>query len=138
MLHIPLKLFLFLLRVSNNITRLIGVFVCLCLNGIFVPQNQPASALGSTLLRCDKLDQAEIKSFLMCFLHVLKSMSEGNISLLLILFEYPSSLFFCLILKHLAQPHVCNTKKWKLFLNCQSRLFQMLCSHTGTRLQPQI
>ncbi|XP_064184042.1 dedicator of cytokinesis protein 9-like isoform X5 [Anguilla rostrata] len=39
-------------------------------------KNQPASALGSTLLRCDKLDQAEIKSLLMCFLHVLKSMSE--------------------------------------------------------------
>uniref|UniRef100_A0A8D3C413 Dedicator of cytokinesis 9 n=1 Tax=Scophthalmus maximus TaxID=52904 RepID=A0A8D3C413_SCOMX len=35
-----------------------------------------ASTLGSTLLRCDKLDQAEIKSLLMCFLHVLKSMSE--------------------------------------------------------------
>uniref|UniRef100_A0A672JMT7 Dedicator of cytokinesis 9 n=1 Tax=Salarias fasciatus TaxID=181472 RepID=A0A672JMT7_SALFA len=29
-----------------------------------------------TLLRCDKLDQVEIKSLLMCFLHVLKSMSE--------------------------------------------------------------
>uniref|UniRef100_A0A668A884 Dedicator of cytokinesis 9 n=1 Tax=Myripristis murdjan TaxID=586833 RepID=A0A668A884_9TELE len=39
-------------------------------------KSQPASALGSTLLRCDKLDQAEIKSLLMCFLHVLKSMSE--------------------------------------------------------------
>ncbi|XP_076119975.1 dedicator of cytokinesis protein 9 isoform X7 [Alosa pseudoharengus] len=39
-------------------------------------QNQPASALGSSMLRCDKLDQAEIKSLLMCFLHVLKSMSE--------------------------------------------------------------
>eukprot|EP00064_Thunnus_orientalis_P001061 superscaffoldBa00000065_g1062 len=39
-------------------------------------QNQPASTLGSTPLRCDKLDQAEIKSLLMCFLHVLKSMSE--------------------------------------------------------------
>ncbi|CAB1346948.1 unnamed protein product [Coregonus sp. 'balchen'] len=38
--------------------------------------NQPASALGGSLLRCDKLDQAEIKSLLMCFLHVLKSMSE--------------------------------------------------------------
>uniref|UniRef100_A0A674EXG2 Dedicator of cytokinesis 9 n=1 Tax=Salmo trutta TaxID=8032 RepID=A0A674EXG2_SALTR len=36
------------------------------------------SALGSSLLRCDKLDQAEIKSLLMCFLHVLKSMSEGK------------------------------------------------------------
>ncbi|XP_023192062.1 dedicator of cytokinesis protein 9 isoform X8 [Xiphophorus maculatus] len=39
-------------------------------------QNQPASTLGSTLMRCDKLDQAEIKSLLMCFLHVLKGMSE--------------------------------------------------------------
>uniref|UniRef100_A0A673BIM9 Dedicator of cytokinesis 9 n=1 Tax=Sphaeramia orbicularis TaxID=375764 RepID=A0A673BIM9_9TELE len=38
--------------------------------------DKPASTLGSTLLRCDKLDQAEIKSLLMCFLHVLKSMSE--------------------------------------------------------------
>ncbi|XP_053734078.1 dedicator of cytokinesis protein 9-like isoform X3 [Synchiropus splendidus] len=34
------------------------------------------STLGSALLRCDKLEQSEIKSFLMCFLHVLKSMSE--------------------------------------------------------------
>ncbi|XP_028969438.1 dedicator of cytokinesis protein 9 isoform X23 [Esox lucius] len=39
-------------------------------------KNQPASTLGSSLLRCDKLDQSEIKSLLMCFLHVLKSMSE--------------------------------------------------------------
>uniref|UniRef100_A0A3B5MPX3 Dedicator of cytokinesis 9 n=1 Tax=Xiphophorus couchianus TaxID=32473 RepID=A0A3B5MPX3_9TELE len=39
-------------------------------------KNQPASTLGSTLMRCDKLDQAEIKSLLMCFLHVLKGMSE--------------------------------------------------------------
>ncbi|MFT7818030.1 dedicator of cytokinesis protein 9-like isoform X3, partial [Arapaima gigas] len=39
-------------------------------------KNQPASTLGSALLRCDKLEQAEIKSLLMCFLHVLKSMSE--------------------------------------------------------------
>ncbi|KAM8856097.1 dedicator of cytokinesis protein 9 isoform 8-T8 [Spinachia spinachia] len=39
-------------------------------------KNQAASTLGSSLLRCDKLDQAEIKSLLMCFLHVLKSMSE--------------------------------------------------------------
>ncbi|KAI1899017.1 hypothetical protein AGOR_G00078350 [Albula goreensis] len=42
----------------------------------FPLQHQPASALGSALLRCDKLEQAEIKSLLMCFLHVLKSMSE--------------------------------------------------------------
>ncbi|XP_066562841.1 dedicator of cytokinesis protein 9 isoform X3 [Amia ocellicauda] len=39
-------------------------------------KNQPGSALGSAIMRCDKLDQAEIKSLLMCFLHVLKSMSE--------------------------------------------------------------
>uniref|UniRef100_A0A8D0CW74 Dedicator of cytokinesis 9 n=1 Tax=Sander lucioperca TaxID=283035 RepID=A0A8D0CW74_SANLU len=38
--------------------------------------DKAASTMGSTLLRCDKLDQAEIKSLLMCFLHVLKSMSE--------------------------------------------------------------
>uniref|UniRef100_A0A8C5NHF9 Dedicator of cytokinesis 9 n=1 Tax=Gouania willdenowi TaxID=441366 RepID=A0A8C5NHF9_GOUWI len=43
---------------------------------LFIPQSQAASTLGSSLLRCDKLDQAEIKSLLMCFLHVLKSMSE--------------------------------------------------------------
>eukprot|EP00064_Thunnus_orientalis_P005684 superscaffoldBa00000568_g5698 len=39
-------------------------------------QNQCASALGSTVLRCDKLDREEIKNLLMCFLHILKSMSE--------------------------------------------------------------
>uniref|UniRef100_A0A3Q3AYX0 Dedicator of cytokinesis 9 n=1 Tax=Kryptolebias marmoratus TaxID=37003 RepID=A0A3Q3AYX0_KRYMA len=44
--------------------------------GSSLDKNQPASALGSSLLRCDKLDQAEIKSLLMVFLHVLKSMSE--------------------------------------------------------------
>uniref|UniRef100_A0A3B4AQK0 Dedicator of cytokinesis 9b n=1 Tax=Periophthalmus magnuspinnatus TaxID=409849 RepID=A0A3B4AQK0_9GOBI len=35
-----------------------------------------ASALGSTMLRCDKLDRDEIRNLLMCFLHILKSMSE--------------------------------------------------------------
>uniref|UniRef100_A0A671MX29 Dedicator of cytokinesis protein 9-like n=1 Tax=Sinocyclocheilus anshuiensis TaxID=1608454 RepID=A0A671MX29_9TELE len=35
-----------------------------------------AGVLGSSLLRCDKLDQSEVKNILMCFLHVLKSMSE--------------------------------------------------------------
>ncbi|XP_053273525.1 dedicator of cytokinesis protein 9 isoform X1 [Pleuronectes platessa] len=39
-------------------------------------KNQCASALGSTMLRCDKLDRDEIKHLLMCFLHILKSMSE--------------------------------------------------------------
>lgn len=51
--------------------------VCLCVSK---RQNHPASTLGSSLLRCDKLEQAEIKSLLMCFLHVLKSMSEGSLS----------------------------------------------------------
>ncbi|XP_072114934.1 dedicator of cytokinesis protein 9-like isoform X4 [Mobula birostris] len=32
--------------------------------------------VGSCIVRCDKLEQAEIRSLLMCFLHVLKSMSE--------------------------------------------------------------
>uniref|UniRef100_A0A8C2ZFW6 Dedicator of cytokinesis 9b n=1 Tax=Cyclopterus lumpus TaxID=8103 RepID=A0A8C2ZFW6_CYCLU len=35
-----------------------------------------ASALGSAVLRCNKLDRDEIKNVLMCFLHILKSMSE--------------------------------------------------------------
>ncbi|KAL1268290.1 hypothetical protein QQF64_033653, partial [Cirrhinus molitorella] len=35
-----------------------------------------AGVLGSSLLRCDKLDQSEVKNILLCFLHVLKSMSE--------------------------------------------------------------
>uniref|UniRef100_A0A8D0CVJ5 Dedicator of cytokinesis 9 n=1 Tax=Sander lucioperca TaxID=283035 RepID=A0A8D0CVJ5_SANLU len=65
----------FILRQQRELDRIkyLSVF---CLTGFFVPQNQAASTMGSTLLRCDKLDQAEIKSLLMCFLHVLKSMSE--------------------------------------------------------------
>ncbi|XP_063160879.1 dedicator of cytokinesis protein 9 isoform X2 [Candoia aspera] len=39
-------------------------------------KNQLACISGSSVVRCDKLDQAEIRSLLMCFLHVLKSMSE--------------------------------------------------------------
>ncbi|GAA6081684.1 dedicator of cytokinesis protein 9 isoform X1, partial [Tachysurus ichikawai] len=39
-------------------------------------QSNVAAALGGSLLRCDKLEQSEVKSLLMCFLHVLKSMSE--------------------------------------------------------------
>ncbi|XP_053160816.1 dedicator of cytokinesis protein 9 isoform X11 [Hemicordylus capensis] len=37
-------------------------------------KNQQTS--GSNVVRCDKLDQSEIKSLLMCFLHILKSMSD--------------------------------------------------------------
>ncbi|KAM9390366.1 dedicator of cytokinesis protein 9 isoform 1-T1 [Phaethornis superciliosus] len=39
-------------------------------------ENQQSSTLGSSVVRCDKLEQAEIKSLLMCFLHILRSMSE--------------------------------------------------------------
>ncbi|XP_056098396.1 dedicator of cytokinesis protein 9 isoform X1 [Rhinichthys klamathensis goyatoka] len=39
-------------------------------------QCHAAAVLGSSLLRCDKLDQSEVRNMLMCFLHVLKSMSE--------------------------------------------------------------
>ncbi len=111
-----------------------NIFVCLCLTGFFVPQNQPASTLGSTLLRCDKLDQSEIKSLLMCFLHVLKSMSEGNISLHLspALSVRISELTVFLSEAYL---HVYNLKKnKKTTTNVNLCLFQMLCSPTGTRL----
>ncbi|XP_060625529.2 dedicator of cytokinesis protein 9 isoform X15 [Anolis sagrei] len=39
-------------------------------------KNQQAGASGSSVVRCDKLDQNEIRSLLMCFLYILKSMSE--------------------------------------------------------------
>ncbi|XP_077783822.1 dedicator of cytokinesis protein 9 isoform X8 [Podarcis muralis] len=39
-------------------------------------KNQQICPLGSSVVRCDKLDQAEIRSLLMCFLHILKSMSD--------------------------------------------------------------
>ncbi|XP_062982156.1 dedicator of cytokinesis protein 9 isoform X4 [Elgaria multicarinata webbii] len=39
-------------------------------------KNQQTCPLGSSVVRCDKLDQAEIRSLLMCFLHILKSMSD--------------------------------------------------------------
>ncbi|XP_043966224.1 dedicator of cytokinesis protein 9 isoform X4 [Gambusia affinis] len=39
-------------------------------------KSQCVSAVGSTMLRCDKLDRDEIGNLLMCFLHILKSMSE--------------------------------------------------------------
>ncbi|KAF5890555.1 dedicator of cytokinesis protein 9-like isoform X5, partial [Clarias magur] len=41
-----------------------------------VEKTQSAAVPGSCLLRCDKLDREEIKNLLMCFLHILKSMSE--------------------------------------------------------------
>ncbi|XP_038157914.1 dedicator of cytokinesis protein 9-like isoform X3 [Cyprinodon tularosa] len=39
-------------------------------------KSQCVSAVGSGVLRCDKLDRHEIGKLLMCFLHILKSMSE--------------------------------------------------------------
>uniref|UniRef100_A0A8D2QK30 Dedicator of cytokinesis 9 n=1 Tax=Zonotrichia albicollis TaxID=44394 RepID=A0A8D2QK30_ZONAL len=40
-------------------------------------KNQQSSTLGSSVVRYDKLDQAEIKSLLMCFLHILRSISKS-------------------------------------------------------------
>nr|XP_020657235.1 dedicator of cytokinesis protein 9 isoform X5 [Pogona vitticeps] len=39
-------------------------------------KNRQACPSGSSVVRCDKLDQSEIRSLLMCFLHILKSMSD--------------------------------------------------------------
>ncbi|XP_062904476.1 dedicator of cytokinesis protein 9-like isoform X7 [Mobula hypostoma] len=41
-----------------------------------LPLLESHGCVGSCIVRCDKLEQAEIRSLLMCFLHVLKSMSE--------------------------------------------------------------
>uniref|UniRef100_A0A8C3LWB2 Dedicator of cytokinesis 10 n=1 Tax=Chrysolophus pictus TaxID=9089 RepID=A0A8C3LWB2_CHRPC len=51
-------MFLFNINTSNQIMR-------------------PLSLIGSTL-RFDKLDQAETRSLLMCFLHIMKTISEGH------------------------------------------------------------
>nr|XP_008105153.1 PREDICTED: dedicator of cytokinesis protein 9 isoform X4 [Anolis carolinensis] len=42
----------------------------------FLDKNQQTGPTGSSVVRCDKLDQNEIRSLLMCFLYILKSMSE--------------------------------------------------------------
>ncbi|XP_042312819.1 dedicator of cytokinesis protein 9 isoform X5 [Sceloporus undulatus] len=39
-------------------------------------KNQQSCPSGSSVVRCDKLDQNEIRSLLMCFLYILKSMSD--------------------------------------------------------------
>lgn len=44
----------------------------------FLLQHQQSGTLGNAMVRCDKLDQSEIKSLLMCFLYILKSMSDGR------------------------------------------------------------
>ncbi|XP_069495926.1 dedicator of cytokinesis protein 9 isoform X3 [Ambystoma mexicanum] len=39
-------------------------------------KNNQSGSTGNSLVRCDKLDQSEIKSLFMCFLHILKTMSD--------------------------------------------------------------
>ncbi|XP_069887861.1 dedicator of cytokinesis protein 9-like [Dipodomys merriami] len=39
-------------------------------------KHHQSNTLGNSVVRCDKLDQSEIKSLLMCFLYILKSMSD--------------------------------------------------------------
>uniref|UniRef100_A0A673HSY3 Dedicator of cytokinesis protein 9-like n=1 Tax=Sinocyclocheilus rhinocerous TaxID=307959 RepID=A0A673HSY3_9TELE len=58
-----------------------GFVVCECLILFSLSQCHVTGVLGSSLLRCDKLDQSEVKNILMCFLHVLKSMSEVSAAL---------------------------------------------------------
>lgn len=49
---------------------------CVC------PDVSPQFARPQSLIgygsRCDKLDQAETRSLLMCFLHIMKTISEGK------------------------------------------------------------
>uniref|UniRef100_A0A8C7VTB3 Dedicator of cytokinesis protein 9 n=1 Tax=Oncorhynchus mykiss TaxID=8022 RepID=A0A8C7VTB3_ONCMY len=59
----------FTINYSNNVRLLTSGWLRQQLKST----TQPAAALSGSLLRCDKLDQAEIKSLLMCFLHILKS-----------------------------------------------------------------
>lgn len=48
----------------------------------FCPDVSPQFARPQSLIgygsRCDKLDQAETRSLLMCFLHIMKTISEGK------------------------------------------------------------
>uniref|UniRef100_A0A669QSS8 Dedicator of cytokinesis 9 n=1 Tax=Phasianus colchicus TaxID=9054 RepID=A0A669QSS8_PHACC len=69
-------------NVSDHFYLILIIFIIISCLGTFQPnclfsfQNQQSSTLGSSVVRYDKLDQAEIKSLLMCFLHILRSMSE--------------------------------------------------------------
>uniref|UniRef100_A0A8D0BHX4 Dedicator of cytokinesis 10 n=1 Tax=Salvator merianae TaxID=96440 RepID=A0A8D0BHX4_SALMN len=54
-------MFLFNINTSNQVNNIV----------------RPLSLIGSTL-RFDKLDQAETRSLLMCFLHIMKTISEGT------------------------------------------------------------
>uniref|UniRef100_A0A8B9RVE6 Dedicator of cytokinesis 10 n=2 Tax=Accipiter nisus TaxID=211598 RepID=A0A8B9RVE6_9AVES len=59
-------MFLFNVNTSNQVIHV-----------IFFRIMRPLSLIGSTL-RFDKLDQAETRSLLMCFLHIMKTISEGK------------------------------------------------------------
>ncbi|XP_061833861.1 dedicator of cytokinesis protein 9-like [Nerophis lumbriciformis] len=65
-------------------------------------KKQCASSLSSAMLRCDKLDQDDAKNLLLCFLHILKSMSEEalfsywNKAAPYMLMEFFTLLEFCL------------------------------------------
>uniref|UniRef100_A0A8C9MFJ2 Dedicator of cytokinesis 10 n=1 Tax=Serinus canaria TaxID=9135 RepID=A0A8C9MFJ2_SERCA len=87
-------MFLFNINTSNQVIHL-GFFFFWCTEMIKVSsltqwvevqvyaghqlgsRKQPLSLIGSTL-RFDKLDQAETRSLLMCFLHIMKTISEGK------------------------------------------------------------
>uniref|UniRef100_A0A8D2LW82 Dedicator of cytokinesis 9 n=1 Tax=Varanus komodoensis TaxID=61221 RepID=A0A8D2LW82_VARKO len=60
------KCLLSIFCVLEHTCSLIQIYSCLTF------QNQQGCPLGSSVVRCDKLDQAEIRSLLMCFLHILK------------------------------------------------------------------
>uniref|UniRef100_A0A8C8REW3 Dedicator of cytokinesis 10 n=1 Tax=Pelusios castaneus TaxID=367368 RepID=A0A8C8REW3_9SAUR len=68
---------------------------------------RPLSLIGS-VLRFDKLDQAETRSLLMCFLHIMKTISEGKKST-----HTHTPTLFCLyyykILRALLVLHLCYT-----------------------------
>lgn len=58
----------------NIETQFIIDRVCLYVSPQFA---RPQSLIGYGS-RCDKLDQAETRSLLMCFLHIMKTISEGK------------------------------------------------------------
>uniref|UniRef100_A0A3Q0T1I1 Dedicator of cytokinesis 9b n=1 Tax=Amphilophus citrinellus TaxID=61819 RepID=A0A3Q0T1I1_AMPCI len=97
-------------------------------------KNQCASALGSTVLRCDKLDQEEIKNLLMCFLHILKNMSEEA------LFAYwnkavPSELMDFFTLIEVCLHHKC--RSICQFLNSLTETNFAVYSHTEADVSSQ-
>uniref|UniRef100_A0A8C4UFL2 Dedicator of cytokinesis 10 n=1 Tax=Falco tinnunculus TaxID=100819 RepID=A0A8C4UFL2_FALTI len=66
-------MFLFNINTSNQVIHMIFQNT----EGNQMEIMRPLSLIGSTL-RFDKLDQAETRSLLMCFLHIMKTISEGK------------------------------------------------------------